>query len=833
MEASGNTRNGAIIRFALAICACIASGCAPWQLDSPPVVTVGQPLVSPQPGVPIATSPPPPSLTLSSPQARPVTIPSKPVPGTRPANAVDSLSVAPQTVVAPVNSEVAMVASANGPNGRMETGRRVEWTLDPAGVGHFVAVDGASMFHPFLRWDSWPRKVDATFAISKTLRQNITLTRGTPIVDDDMMVLSGQTWATVTSPVEGTSYLSAYAPAVYGWDGHKQAARIHWVDAVWSFPPAAVNPAGTRHVFTTTVLRHTDQSPIAGWLVRYEIVDGPPAGFAPDGATAIQVPTDESGQASVEIFQAEPQSGTNNVRIEIIRPAQTAGGAAPRLVVATGATAKTWSSPDIALRMNGPSRGSIGSTLTYRIDVSNPGGVAAAGVSVLNDIPQGLSYLNSTPAATSSGPRLQWDLGELAAGQLRSIEVNLRADQAGTFNNCATANTGEGLTAQNCVSTTVTVPSLDVTINGPPQVRVGDQVVFDITIANRGDVLATDLVLVNRFDPGLQHEIATSPIERDLENLEPGQARRVQIAFTATQPGEQCSVAEVVANGGVATTARACVSVEAAAAPPATAPPATIPNEPPPQTQPPSTPAGPGQVRVRKTGPSSRIVGNMALFSIEVTNTGQVPLTNVKVVDNYDTSLDPQQASDGYEIVGQDLVWTEASLAPGETARFEINCRCTQAIERSCNRVTVTADGGLRADDEFCLEIQSPPAGLTMTLSDLNDPVEAGKQLTYEIRVQNQGQAPDGNIVVEVRLPQEFSPVAIGTSGPTQPSIEGQTIRFAPVAELGAGQTLTYRVRVQANRAGMVRMVASVTSQSLSTAVTAEESTSVFDAAGT
>lgn len=832
MEAPGNTRNGAILRIALAICACITSGCAPWQLDSPQVTSVGQPVIYPPPGVPLATSPPP-SLTLSSPQAAPTIIRSQPVPGTKPANALDAVSVCPQIVVAPVNSEVAMVASANGPNGRLETGRRVEWTLDPAGVGHFVAVDGASMFHPFLRWDSWPRKVDATFAISKTLRQNITLNRGTPIPDDDMLVLSGQTWTSITSPVEGTSYLSAYAPDVYGWDSHKQDARIHWVDAVWSFPPAAVNPAGTRHVFTTTVLRHTDQSPIAGWLVRYEIVDGPPAGFAPDGATAVQVPTDESGQASVEIFQTEPQSGTNNVRIEIIRPAQTAGGAAPRLVVASGMTAKTWSSPDIALRMNGPSRGSIGATLTYRIDVSNPGGVAAAGVSVMNEIPEGLSFINSTPEASLNGPRLQWALGELPAGQLRSIEVNLRADRAGTFNNCATANTGEGLTAQNCVTTTVTVPSLDVSINGPPRVRVGDQVIFDITIANRGDVIATDLVLINRFDAGLQHEIATSPIERDLENLEPGQARRVQLAFTATQPGEQCSVAEVLANAGVATTARTCVTVEPAAAPPATTPPpVTPPNTIPGEPQPPAAPAGPGQVRVRKTGPVSRLVGNMALFTIEVTNTGPVPLTNVKVVDNYDSSLDPQQASDGYEIVGQDLVWTEASLAPGETARFEINCRCTQAIGRSCNRVTVTADGGLRADDEFCLEIQSPPAGLTMTLSDLNDPVEAGKQLTYEIRVQNQGQAPDSDIVVEVRLPQEFSPVAIGTSGPTQQTIQGQSIRFAPVAELGAGETLTYRVRVQANRPGMVRVVASVTSQSLTTAVTAEESTSVFEEGG-
>jgi hypothetical protein len=32
---------------------------------------------------------------------------------------------------------------------------------------------------------------------------------------------------TVTSPVEGTSYVTAYAPSVYGWDRHQQTAAIY------------------------------------------------------------------------------------------------------------------------------------------------------------------------------------------------------------------------------------------------------------------------------------------------------------------------------------------------------------------------------------------------------------------------------------------------------------------------------------------------------------------------------------------------------------------------------------------------------------------------------
>ena len=58
-------------------------------------------------------------------------------------------------------------------------------------------------------------------------------------------------------------------------------------------------------------------------------------------------------------------------------------------------------------------------------------------------------------------------------------------------------------------------------------------------------------------------------------------------------------------------------------------------------------------------------------------------------------------------------------------------------------------------------------------------------------------------------------PVRIGTTGPTQPEFSGQTVSFAPVARLAPGETLEYRVRVQAKKPGKVRIQAGVTSQSV------------------
>ena len=76
----------------------------------------------------------------------------------------------------------------------------------------------------------------------------------------------------------------------------------------------------------------------------YEIVDGPPAGFAPDGAQTVEIATDATGQAGAEIYQTEPGAGTNRINIQVIRPAELGGADGKRLVIGSGSTMKTWTS---------------------------------------------------------------------------------------------------------------------------------------------------------------------------------------------------------------------------------------------------------------------------------------------------------------------------------------------------------------------------------------------------------------------------------------------------------------------------------------------------------
>ena len=245
-----------------------------------------------------------------------------------------AVTLTPQVTVAPVGSEVILLAGVVGPDGRYyRMNERVEWLISPGSVGEFVELDKGSYWNLFLGDFTFPRKLSSIHAVGSTSRKDLRLTRGTPDPTDDVLVARGQTWVAVSSPMEGSTYVTAYAREVYGWNQHKQSAVIHWVDARVEFPVPAIVAPGGRHTLTTTVRRQSDGSPAAGYRVRYTIGDAPagelPAPALPSGASAgtgrrraqsVEVETNAAGQASVEVSQPQPVAGTTRVDIQVIRP---------------------------------------------------------------------------------------------------------------------------------------------------------------------------------------------------------------------------------------------------------------------------------------------------------------------------------------------------------------------------------------------------------------------------------------------------------------------------------------------------------------------------------
>jgi uncharacterized repeat protein (TIGR01451 family) len=719
------------------------------------------------------------------------------------------IELTPNKVIAPVGCEVVMLAGVCGSDGYLLARQPVEWMLAPGGVGEFITVGRRSSLDWLVGFNfDEPRKVDNTYAVGTTSSSYLCLNRGTPTPSDDLPVDKGQAWVAITSPVEGVSYLTAYAPSVKGWDSNTQTATIHWIDASFAYPPVATNPGGSRHNFTTTVTRHSTHAPVAGWRVRYEITGGPRAGFAPDGAPLIEVPTNDLGQAIAEIYQLDMQPGTNTVSIEVIRPDLVTG---ERFTIGRGATQKTWTAPDISLRVSGPGQGIVGDTLNYRIEVRNPGDFTAKGIVVTDLLPDGASLISSAPQPGSTGGKLQWSLGDLQGGDTRTIDLQLRVDRPGTINHCANLTSAERLSAEHCVATTVLAPSLRVSMSVQPQAAVGDDVTFQTQITNGGSTALNGLVIVDRYDEGLKHasESATVPkgtIERELGNLAPGQTQTIAVTFRVTEAGQQCNSIEVHGSAGILGSAKACVTAGDAGAVAAGEAP---------------------QLTVTKTGPKQATVGGQATFQIVVTNTGQTDATNLSVVDHFDPELEPKNASKGNKYDGANMTWEFPRLAAGKTVRLNVICACQQLADNTCNRVIVTCDGGVRESADACLAIVDASASLQPTIAAQGNPVAVGKQTTYRISVANNGTTPQSQVAVSVTVPDQTTPVNGSFQGPSAGRASGRTVTFAPIPSLAPGKVINFSVDIRADKAGSSPARVEVTSREQPTPVPAESPTTV------
>ena len=758
-----------------------------------------------------------------------------------------AVQLSPHRTVAPIGSEVVLLAGVRGGDGYLRTNRRLEWSVVPGSIGQFVAIEENSFVDWLVGDFTRPRKITNTYAIGSTQRRTERVAQRTPNPAESPVALRGQGWITVTSPIEGTSHVMVYAPDVVVCSARVQSAIIHWIDAQFGFPPPAIHPAGSRRVVTTTVLRQSNQCPHAGWIVRYEIAGGPAAGFAPSGAPAVEVATNAAGQASAEIFQKQPTHGTNQIRIQVIRPAELGGPGGERLVVGNGSTLQTWTAAALTVCTSGPATAAVGASLTYRTEVCNSGDLPAREVVAVNEMPDGLAFVSATPTPTVNGKRLEWRLGDVGARQRQVLQVNFRAVQSGSVANCTEVTAAGGIRANHCATTTILSPTLDVQVTGPGQVAVGGQATFQILITNRSQVTAAGLIIKDRFGDGLEHAVAKSPIERTLGDLAAGQSRRVDVTFRATRAGQLCHTVEIVGADGVRAGSQGCVTATGVAvAPPSrpsepVAPPPSRPSEPVVVQPPPATqPTMASSLAVKKTGPRQATVGQIVDFVSEITNISTQALTNVRVSEEADAALAPEKATEGYQVEGTSLVWTIPSLPPGTTAQVKIQYRCNKAGAQVCNHVVASVTGGGRAEDQVCLEIlaaatptptkvEVAPDGLAMTVTDLQNPVTAGNGVTYLVRVTNKTATPDGQVTVTATVPTGTVVDRLGTSGAaaTTYSSDSKTIKFTPVPDLRPGETLTYRIRVQTSQPGQIRMRVEATSRSQSKPLVVEKTTDV------
>lgn len=493
--------------------------------------------------------------------------------------------ITPFSSVAPIGSEVVLLAGITDPQGNYLTSQLLDWTLPADGPGQFTATRQTG--RELLDWlaRQRPGKPTAKHVTSVTASSVEVLDRGTANTQDDLMLAAGQSWIRLTSKSEGISQVTVTAPQAAQWNRQPQTAKVYWVDAQWKLPASISAPIGTPQTLTTTLTRRSTGLPLAGWIVRYQVLGKTDnANLGNDADKAMEVTTNAQGQASMQINPTTQQAGFTQVQIQISRPA-TADGLTPQLNVYQGWTTIAWSAPSLNLQASGPSRATVGATLQYQVTIINSGDLPANNVVLTDQRPAHLKLTGSSLAGQTFGDSTQWLIGDIPAHTTKTLNVRCQATKAGESTYRWNARSDNGLKAEATTTTTITAAKLNVSMTGPKTAQVGQKVQFNLTISNQSQVNLTNVSLSDRFDAGLQHvdrfQTRSAPdvrqIRLSIPQLAAGQTIQHPITFYVAQAGELCHQIDVTTPDGQHLQVRKCLT---AVAKPDSKPKTTSPRQP-------------------------------------------------------------------------------------------------------------------------------------------------------------------------------------------------------------------------------------------------------------
>ncbi|TWU17126.1 NPCBM-associated, NEW3 domain of alpha-galactosidase [Novipirellula galeiformis] len=187
--------------------------------------------------------------------------------------------------------------------------------------------------------------------------------------------------------------------------------------------------------------------------------------------------------------------------------------------------------------------------------------------------------------------------------------------------------------------------------------------------------------------------------------------------------------------------------------------------------------------------------GQEVTFNIDVKNTGDRPLTNVKLKafgDSY--MVHPERRT--RELVNE---LTDGPLQPGETWPTTITFIPTESGRR-CVQFEATSDGGQRAVSESCVTVINPvPAAPTLTASvESRDRIATGESFFIRTYLNNSGSTP----IQDTRVTLEYDPqlqLLQATEGASEPRAGQNLIQWdVPTIQPGQRAVLEGQFRAMA-----------------------------------
>lgn len=155
----------------------------------------------------------------------------------------------------------------------------------------------------------------------------------------------------------------------------------------------------------------------------------------------------------------------------------------------------TCGQPVVCIKKWGPECACLYCPVCYTVEVCNSGSAVARDVIVEDSVPEALVH--------ASGRRcLTYELGDLCPGESRRFNVEFCANQRGCATNVATVSYCGGPKCSAEATTMINEPCVEVTKTGPEWAYICKPVTYTITVTNPGDLVLYDVIVDDVAPPG-------------------------------------------------------------------------------------------------------------------------------------------------------------------------------------------------------------------------------------------------------------------------------------------------------------------------------------------
>jgi uncharacterized repeat protein (TIGR01451 family) len=483
---------------------------------------------------------------------------------------------------------------------------------------------------------------------------------------------------------------------------------------------------------------------------------------------------------------APPRSAARHVA-----PTRNAAGREVAPPAVSEATSSESQAPNIRVAWHKQGEVSVGRECRCELELENVGAAAAQNLEVVALFSPNVRVLSSEPAPARTDDCLVWEIAELSAAGKQSIQITMLPLGPGEITTQAEVRFSTAISG----SFQVAEPKLALKLSGPKQTMLGESATQTILITNPGTGVAANVQIAARIPNGLEHARG-GELLMEIGALHPGESRSVRLPLAAIAGGKHIVQVHAQADGGLVEQASCAVTVVAA------------------------------EMTTGIQGPSLRYLGRRATYSIVVTNDGTVPSENVRVMHKVPEAFGFVNADHGgqFDSGTQLLSWFVGRIDPGQSLELGATFECKE-IGEFTHFVRATNDQGAVSDSNVTTAIEGTPL-LSMSVKDLDDPVETGAETAYEVEIKNEGSAVAKRIQLTCELPQSLT--LLDVTAPTAHREAAGVIAFAPIELLRPGESKTVRVKVRAEKAGSIRFRTQLSSDSVDEPLVEEELTKFY-----